>query len=242
MRNDGWRTDGQMDDKWTFTLQGRCDGVRWPEVPADPGADPGAVQGASTLMGPEGAASLETQVRLMSQCHNGESIDTTVYKYWATNYTLKADTAASEAGNSFVFTHWLWSPSRSFSHHLTSSGFGFSISHVILLYGHVTHHEGAVPRAGGERHAQPHLVFPLRHIVQRDLPWGDRERTLTSGTTSGSTSSHLFSWIFNFKKRDAQTGLTQLEAAAIGRVPTVQRTPEDITSLLGPCGLQGCAH
>lgn len=51
-----------MDDKWTFTLQGRCDGVRWPEVPADPGADPGAVQGASTLMGPEGAASLETQV------------------------------------------------------------------------------------------------------------------------------------------------------------------------------------
>lgn len=70
-----------MDDKWTFTLQGWCDGVRWPEVPADPGADPGAVQGASTLMGPEGAASLETQVRLMSQCHNGESIDTTVYKY-----------------------------------------------------------------------------------------------------------------------------------------------------------------
>lgn len=68
-----------MDHKWTFTLEGRCDGVRWPEVPADPGADPSAVQGASTLMGPEGAASLETQVQLMSKGHNGKSI--AVYKY-----------------------------------------------------------------------------------------------------------------------------------------------------------------
>lgn len=44
------------------------------------------------------------------------------------------------------------------------------------------------------------------------------------------------------KKRDAQTGLTQLEAAAIGRVAAVQRTPEHITSPLAPCGLQGGAH
>lgn len=50
----------------SFTLQRRRDGVRRPEVPADPGADPSAVQGASTLMGPEGAAGLETPRRL---CH-----------------------------------------------------------------------------------------------------------------------------------------------------------------------------
>lgn len=67
--------DRQMDDQWTFTLQCWCDGVRWPEVPADPGADPSAVQGASTLMGPEGAAGLETQIKL---CHHSSNFNTTV--------------------------------------------------------------------------------------------------------------------------------------------------------------------
>lgn len=53
--------DGWMDnDQWMFTLQRWCDGVRRPEVPADPGADPSAVQGASTFMGPEGTTGLET--------------------------------------------------------------------------------------------------------------------------------------------------------------------------------------
>lgn len=58
--------DRQMEDQRLFTLQCRCDGLRRPEVPADPGADPSAVQGASTLMGPQGATGLETQIRL---CH-----------------------------------------------------------------------------------------------------------------------------------------------------------------------------
>jgi len=61
---DGWMIDGWMMDGWMYvlciTLQGRGDAVGQSEAPADPGTDSGAVEGAATLMGPEGAAGLRT--------------------------------------------------------------------------------------------------------------------------------------------------------------------------------------
>lgn len=52
--------DGWMDGGVVVTLQGGGDGVGQFEVASDPGADPGAVQGASTFMRPERTASLRT--------------------------------------------------------------------------------------------------------------------------------------------------------------------------------------
>lgn len=42
---------------------------------------------------------------------------------------------------------------------------------------HVTHHEAAVFGVRGQRHAQPHLVFPLRHVVQGKFPWQETDRS-----------------------------------------------------------------
>lgn len=41
-----------------------------------------------------------------------------------------------------------------------------------------THHKAAVFGVGGQRHSQPHLVLPLRHVVQSESPWSQPEQML----------------------------------------------------------------
>ena len=52
--------DRRIEGSLWITLQGGSDGVGRSEVPTDSGADPGAVEGASTFMGPERTTGLRT--------------------------------------------------------------------------------------------------------------------------------------------------------------------------------------
>lgn len=113
--------DGWMDGGVVVTLQGGGDGVGQFEVASDPGADPGAVQGASTFMRPERTASLRTH--------------STDEKHMRTQVCE--------------------------SHLRESEGESRCLTNTTLNLCHVTHHEAAVLRVGGQRHPQPHLVFPL---------------------------------------------------------------------------------